>query len=93
MYQELGAMTHNPLWVVEKQNGPPSSAPQQSVESKKKTVKLNDSNNFPLVGGARDVDMRNVGVVASDHACDQKPRRKQENRKKETKERGKRSYF
>ena len=40
--------------------------------------------------------MRNVGVVASDHACDQKPRRKQEREreKKETKrKRGKRSYF
>ena len=31
--------------------------------------------------GAGDVDMRNVGVVASDHACDQKPRRKQEKEK------------
>ena len=68
-------MTHNPLWLVEKQNEPPFSAPQQGVESKK-PVKLNDSNNFPLVGGAGDVDMRNVGVVASDDACDQKPRRK-----------------
>ena len=46
-------------------------------------VKTNDSNNFSLVGEAGDVDMRNVGVVASDHACDQKPRRKRRKRRKE----------
>ena len=51
-------------------------------------VKTNDSNNFSLVEEAGDVDMRNVGVVASDHACDQKPRRKrrkEEERKKKEK--------
>jgi hypothetical protein len=55
--------------------------PQQSVESKK-PVKTSDLNHFSLVGWAGDVDMRNVGVVASDHACDQKTRRKKEKRKK-----------
>ena len=60
----------------------------------KEPVKMNDSNNFSLVGGAGDVDMRNVGVVASDHACDQKLRRKQEKKKTgDKRKREKRSYF
>ena len=39
-----------------------------------------------LLGGAGEVDMRNVGVVASDHACDQMPRRKQEKKTGEKRE-------
>ena len=56
---------------------------------------MNDSNNFSLVGRAGDVDMRNVDVVASDHACDQKPRRKCEKKKgrRQKKERERKSYF
>lgn len=44
-----------------------------------------------VVGEAGEVDMRNVGGVASDHACDQKPRR--ERRKKGEKEIEKRELF
>ena len=38
------------------------------------------------------ISMRNVGVVASDHACDQKPRRKRR-KKKERKKRKQRKLF
>ena len=65
---------------------------QQSVESKE-PVKMNDSNIFSLVGGTEDVGMRNVGVVASDHACDQKPRRKQEKKRAGDKRKRKKKLF
>ena len=60
--------------------------PQQSVESER-PGKTSDLNHFSLVGWAGDVDMRDVVVVASDHACDQKTRRKEE-KGKEGEEKG-----
>jgi len=66
--------------------------PQQSVESRK-PVKTSDLNHFSLVGWAGDVDMRNVGVVASDHACDQKTRRKKEKREEEKKKKRNKVIF
>ena len=79
-------MTHNPLWLVGKAKWTTfqCTGPNKVLKAEK-PVKVNDSNSFSLVGGAGDVDMRNVGVVASDHACDQKPRLKQEKERQEKK--------